>query len=115
MVRLVPQPTTSSVFSSASAARMMNSTSMASRGLRLSAIGAAPLFRRGRRRRGTCEGRHDIAGEAAQLRNAAGDDHEDMVHPCPLQIFEHGGNLVRRAVKRVLLGAVGFVGVGKDM
>src|SRR5580692_7347693 len=106
MARLVPWPTISSALPSASAERIACSTSAASRGLRGSAM--ARSFRLVGDRRGTGEGRHDLAGKTAQLRAAAGNRQQHIGHAGLLQSGKARADLVRRAEERVLLGAAGL-------
>src|SRR5579885_956399 len=68
-----------------------------------------------RRRALRREGRHDLAGETPQLLAAAGNGQQNVLDAGALQRLQHGGDLVGRAVERVLLGGAGLVGIGQHV
>src|SRR5580704_960672 len=103
IARLVPRPMSSSVLPCAIAQPIVSSTSLALRGLRVSAI--ARLLRGVGGGCRTCKSRHDLARETTELPGTAGDGEQDIADAGALQGFEHRADFIWRAEKRVLLGA----------
>src|SRR4029077_2629267 len=112
--RLVPCPASSSAFSLPSAQRTASPTSFASRGFSVSAITQMHSFRRPYGGLPN-KGRHDFAGETAQLVHTAGNREQHIGNTGIAQCFDHANNFVGRAVKRVLFRGARFVGVSQYM